>query len=81
MNDEISVGDKCGLHETEMKRELEAIRNHRDEDTDSGKGEDEDEDNERKSIHKVIKDSASHHSGNLLGIIIMVTTIEPKLRP
>ena len=47
-----------------MKRE--GIRNHRDEDTDSGKGEDEDEDSERKSIHKVIKDSGSQHSGNLV---------------
>ena len=44
-----------------MKRE--AIHGHRDEDADSGKGEDEEEDSERKSIHKVIKDSGSQHSG------------------
>ena len=44
-----------------MKRE--AIHCHRDEDADSGKGEDEEEDSERKSIHKVIKDSGAQHSG------------------
>ena len=62
MNHEISIGDK--LNEKEMKRE--AILDQHDEDTDSGKGEDEDEDSERKSIHKVIKDSGSHHSGKLV---------------
>ena len=58
LNHDISVGDK---HESDMKRE--AIHGHRDEDADSGKGEDEEEDSERKSIHKVIKDSGAQHSG------------------
>ncbi len=61
-----SGGSKCDLpllHEKGVKRESTDNHKHRDEDSDSGKGEDEEHD--VKSMHKVIRESGSHHPGNV----------------
>ena len=61
----------CGLrllHEKGVKTESAHNHKHRDEDSDSGKGEDEEHD--AKPMHKVIRESGSHHPGKVKIICI-----------